>query len=165
MQFSIDPISAADDRRIGEIIRAVGAEYGAVGDGFGPSDPEVSEMSNNYRDDLGSRYFVAQIQGELIGGAGIAPFGDRIDICEFKKLFILPEGRGLGIGRTLTESCLKFAKATGYRKCYLDTLSTMTAAIALYRKIGFKELDQPLDGTIHGGCDVWMLLDLNAVNL
>jgi putative acetyltransferase len=33
----------------------------------------------------------------------------------------------------------------------------MTAAIALYEKMGFKHLSQPLDGSIHGGCDVWMM--------
>jgi putative acetyltransferase len=33
----------------------------------------------------------------------------------------------------------------------------MTSAIALYEKLGFTHLERPLDGTIHGGCDVWML--------
>jgi putative acetyltransferase len=52
---------------------------------------------------------------------------------------------------------LEFAKEEGFLGCYLDTLNSMTAAIALYEKMGFKHLSQPLDGSIHGGCDVWMM--------
>ncbi|EGA69497.1 putative acetyltransferase [Vibrio sinaloensis DSM 21326] len=33
----------------------------------------------------------------------------------------------------------------------------MESAIKLYERLGFHHLDQPLEGTEHGGCDVWML--------
>lgn len=157
MNFTIEAITPADDAAICQIIKTVGAEFGAIGDGFGPSDSEVLNMSQHYQEDLKSRYFVARINDQIVGGGGIAPFGTQKDICELKKLFLLPQARGKGIGRALSIKCLSFAQAQGFKGCYLDTLENMTSAISLYEALGFKHLDAPLDGTEHNGCDVWML--------
>ncbi|WP_207062239.1 GNAT family N-acetyltransferase [Motiliproteus sp. SC1-56] len=160
MTLQLEPIDAADDAAIAHIIRTVGAEYGAIGEGFGPSDPEVEAMSRHYSPDRGSVYWVARLDGAVVGGGGIAPFGTEPDLCELRKLFLLSGARGRGIGRALAEQCLGSARELGYRRCYLDTLATMEAAIALYRQLGFDRLAQPLPGTPHSGCDVWMLKTL-----
>ncbi len=160
MSYKIQEIQKGDDSIICEIIKEVGAEYGAIGDGFGPSDPEVLCMSQNYRDSANSRYFVAKVQGKVVGGCGVAPFNGSTKICELKKLFLLPGSRGFGLGRKLTEQCLEYAKLKGFESCYLDTLKNMKSAIALYENLEFKYLDKPLAGTEHNGCDVWMLKQL-----
>ncbi|SEF63046.1 GNAT family N-acetyltransferase [Vibrio hangzhouensis] len=148
------------DEAICHVIQSVGAEFGAVGEGFGPSDPEVAAMSGHYVETQGSLYLVALVDGKVVGGCGIAPFASHDDVCELKKLFLLPESRGLGLGKKLTEQCLEFASEHGYRQCYLDTLASMTSAIQLYESMGFTHLTQPLEGTIHNRCDVWMLKTL-----
>ena len=157
MRYKIQEIKPLDDTAIGNIIKKVGEEYGAIGDGFGPSDAEVNAMSQQYADENVSRYFIATIKGNIVGGCGIAAFNGSNDVCELRKLFLLPENRGLGLGKKLTEDCLKYAQHKGYTKCYLDTLKSMQSAISLYEKLGFKHLDKSLAGTIHNGCDVWML--------
>lgn len=157
MDFKITPISKQYDATVGDIIKAVGAEHSAIGEGFGPSDPEVTCMSEHYHDDNRGLYLVALIDGKVVGGCGIAQFADDEKVCELRKLFLLPESRGLGLGKTLTESCLAYAKSKGYLQCYLDTLSNMQPAIRLYEGLGFKHLTQPLAETEHSGCDVWML--------
>ncbi|WP_026970882.1 GNAT family N-acetyltransferase [Aliagarivorans marinus] len=160
MSLHIRPIQASDDVRVQQIILQVGKEFGAIGEGFGPSDAEVAQMSQHYLAEQRSCYFVAELGGELVGGGGIAAFNHSADTCELRKLFILPQGRGQGVGRQLSQACLAFAKDQGYSRCYLDTLSNMDAAIALYHSLGFERLTQPLDGTIHNGCDVAMLKTL-----
>ena len=160
MQYKIREIRAEDDDKICNIIKAVGSEYGAIGDGFGPSDLEVQCMSKHYSGQNNSLYLVAEINNQLVGGGGIAAFQKSNEICELRKLFLLPTSRGSGIGKKLTQECLKFAKSKSYKKCYLDTLSNMTSAIALYESLGFTHLKHPLEETIHGGCDVWMLKNL-----
>lgn len=160
MSYEIQEIKPLHDTKVCEIIKKVGEEYGAIGEGFGPSDPEVNAMSQSYKDESSSRYLVATIKGSIVGGSGIAAFNGSNDVCELRKLFLLPESRGLGLGKKLTEDCLEYAKRKGYKKCYLDTLRSMKSAIALYEKLGFKHLDKPLEGTIHNSCDVWMLKDL-----
>ena len=157
MKYEIEEISPHDDAEICKIIKKVGEEYGAVGEGFGPSDPEVNTMSQNYNHEHASRYLVATIEGRIVGGSGVAAFNGSDEVCELRKLFLLPESRGLGLGKKLSEDCLEYAKSKGYKKCYLDTLKSMTSAISLYEKLGFEHLDKPLEGTIHSGCDVWML--------
>ncbi|WP_022942950.1 GNAT family N-acetyltransferase [Psychromonas hadalis] len=158
MLYNVKPIKRTHDKSICNIIKQVGREYGAIGEGFGPSDSEVEAISQHYLTINNSCYFIATIDNKVVGGAGIASFQENI--CELKKLFLLPESRGLGIGKALTAQCLSYAKNAGYQYCYLDTLSNMKSAIKLYESFAFKRLNQPLDNTIHGGCDVWMLKTL-----
>lgn len=157
MTAVIKPIRADQDADICAIIKAVGAEFGAVGEGFGPSDPEVLAMSEYYTADKQSLYLVATVDGKIVGGCGLAPFQGSAQTCELKKLFLLPESRGLGLGKALAERCLDFACQQGFKQCYLDTLTSMKSAIQLYEKLGFIHLNSPLEGTEHSGCDVWML--------
>ena len=160
MGYVVQEIKSEHDLKVCEIIKTVGKEYGAIGEGFGPSDPEVEAMSLYYKNENASRYFVSSIDGSVVGGGGIASFNNNNDICELRKLFLLPESRGLGIGKNIVEECLQYAKSQGYKKCYLDTLTSMKSAIILYEKLGFQHLDSPLEGTIHNGCDIWMLKEL-----
>jgi len=160
MSHSIAPIQSQDDAAIAHIIKSIGAEFGAIGEGFGPSDAEVEHMSQHYIMDTKSIYFVVKMENKVVGGCGLAALTNGSDIAELRKLFLLPETRGLGIGQALAEQCLNFAKQHDYQQCYLDTLSSMTAAIKLYQKLGFKHLTQPIEGTVHSGCNVWMLKDL-----
>lgn len=162
MSYTIAKIQQDDDPVICDIIKQVGAEFGAVGDGFGPSDTEVLCMSQHYLESSRSLYLVARLNGVVVGGCGIAPFNASNEICELKKLFLLPPGRGFGIGRALASQCLDFARLQGFQSCYLDTLKSMSAAIALYETLGFSHLDGPLPSTLHGGCDVWMLKQLQS---
>lgn len=157
MNYTINPIQSDDNPRVCEIIKQVGIEYGAIGEGFGPSDNEVLAMSHHYNNVDRSLYLVAKINGNIVGGCGIAPFNQSTNYCELKKLFLLPESRGLGLGRKLTEACLEYAKSKGFAHCYLDTLSNMEQAISLYEQLGFEHLSKPLVGTEHNGCDIWML--------
>ncbi|TKB49167.1 GNAT family N-acetyltransferase [Ferrimonas aestuarii] len=161
---TIRPIQPSDDAEICRIIKQVGAEFGAIGDGFGPSDAEVLAMSAHYgqgaNDNHNSCYLVATMNGLVVGGCGVAPFQGSLHTCELKKLFLLPQGRGRGIGKALTLACLAFAKEQNFRRCYLDTLKTMTTAIELYQQLGFTHLDAPLAASEHRGCDVWMIKTL-----
>ncbi|WP_456416343.1 GNAT family N-acetyltransferase [Thiolapillus sp.] len=161
MAYTIEKIRPEHDRDICRIIKRVGAEYGAVGDGFGPADEEVLCMSRHYGRNSNRIYLVATRDGQAVGGGGIAAFNGSSTICELRKLFLLAESRGQGLGEALALKCLAHAKAMGYTQCYLDTLSSMKAAISLYEKLGFTHLRAPLDGTNHHGCDVWMIKELS----
>lgn len=160
MEISIQKITRNDDSSICNIIKCVGAEFGAIGEGFGPSDSEVLHMSKYYTHEFKSLYLVARVDGVIVGGCGVAPFAQRDDICELRKLFLLPESRGVGIGRKLVSECLTYATLQKFDRCYLDTLKNMNSAICLYESMGFEHLSKPLEESLHSGCDIWMMKKL-----
>ncbi|MGO1297930.1 MAG: GNAT family N-acetyltransferase [Vibrio sp.] len=160
MDMHITPITTEHDAAIREIIETVGSEYGAIGEGFGPSDPEVQAMSEHYHTQLGCQYYVACKDGKVLGGGGIAPFLDSASVCELRKVFLSADARGQGVGKQLVLTCLDFARQAGYTHCYLDTLSGMKGAIALYERLGFQHRSEPMPGVVHTGCDIWMDITL-----
>lgn len=159
-RFPIRPIIAADDPAIAAIIRRVMPEFGAVGDGFAINDPEVDWISQAYATPR-AVYFVVEHGGIVKGGGGVAPLieGDP-DTCELRKMYFLPELRGLGAGAALMTRCLDAARGFGFERCYLETLGGMDAAMKLYERTGFQRIDAPLGDTGHGGCNTFYLLNL-----
>ncbi len=157
---TIRPIRPADDERIAHIIRTVMTEYDAVGPGFSIMDPEVDEMSAAYAGPEAA-YFVATLDDEVVGGAGVGPLvGGPQDVCELKKMYLLEDARGHGLGHRLLERCLGAARTAGYARCYLETLGHMTDARRLYERNGFELLDAPMGDTGHSGCDGWYIREL-----
>jgi putative acetyltransferase len=153
--FTIEPIRPEDDRAVASIIRAVMPEFGACGAGFAIQDAEVDTMHAAYSEPR-SRYFVLRKDGEVVGGAGIAPLaGGGPGVCELRKMYLLPAARGAGQGERLLRLCLDEARGLGFTTCYLETTSKMVQAQALYRKLGFEPLVAPRGDTGHFGCDRW----------
>jgi putative acetyltransferase len=156
----IRPIASSDDAAMADVIRAVMPEFGANGPGFAINDPEVDALSVAYGQPRAA-YYVLDRNGTVLGGAGIAPLeGGANETCELRKMYVLPEARGFGHGRRLLERCLVSARQFGYRRCYLETLTGMDAAMKLYTQTGFKALPAPLGKTGHFACDRYYAIDL-----
>ena len=158
--FNIRPIEPRDDASMAVVIRTVMPEFGATGDGFAINDPEVDWMSKAYSEPR-CAYFVVEADGVVMGGGGVAPLaGGDPGVCELRKMYFLPALRGQGAGAAMMQRCLDAARTLGFRKCYLETLSGMDAAMRLYERSGFRRIACSMGNTGHGGCNTFYLLDL-----
>jgi putative acetyltransferase len=160
--LTIRPISLDDEPAMAAVIRTVMPEFGASGPGFAIHDPEVDQMCRAYQR-TGAAYFVVEDPetSEVVGGGGVAPL-DRADpdVCELRKMYFLPRVRGRGAGRRMLETCLSTARALGYRRCYIETLTGMDTAQRLYQRAGFQRIEGAMGHTGHFACDRYYLLTL-----
>ncbi|TAL86458.1 MAG: GNAT family N-acetyltransferase [Rhodanobacter sp.] len=158
--FTIRPITLDDNPTMAAVIRRVMPEFGADGPGFAIHDAEVDTLYQAYAQPR-SAYFVVERDGQILGGGGVAALENaEPEVCELRKMYFLPQARGIGAGSAMMKRCLEAARSFGFRRCYLETLTGMDAARALYRRSGFTPLDAPMGGTGHFSCDQFYILDL-----
>ena len=86
--------------------------------------------------------------------------GDVPGVCELRKMYFLPEARGIGAGAAMMAVCLDYAREAGYRQCYLETLTGMDAAASLYERSGFTRIPKSMGATGHFGCNRFYLREL-----
>lgn len=95
---------------------------------------EVATLPGLYAPPRG-RLLLATEAERSAGCIALRPIDDRV--CEMKRLFVRPECRGSGLGRTLAERIIAEARGIGYTSMRLDTLPVMQGAIRLYESLGF----------------------------
>jgi putative acetyltransferase len=162
LNFSFRPIRPEDNRQVARLIRTVMSEFACVGEGYSIMDSELEDMFAAYNHPKAA-FFVITSSGddEILGCGGIAPLaGGEGDTCELKKMYFYPALRGYGLGRRMLELCLETARNLGFRRCYLETVDRMTAANALYQKMGFERMDAPMGATGHCSCEGWYVKEL-----
>jgi putative acetyltransferase len=158
--FSIRTIEPGDNPALAEVVRNTLAEFGANKPGTVYFDPTTDALYKVFQKPR-SIYYVVLKDDKIIGGGGIYPTdGLPADTCELVKMYLLPEARGLGLGRLLIEKCLQFAKESGYNKVYLETMPELKNALKVYEKMGFKYLDGPMGNSGHFGCELWMMMTI-----
>ncbi|WP_348272924.1 GNAT family N-acetyltransferase [Mesorhizobium sp. YR577] len=75
---------------------------------------------------------------------------DQPGACELKRLYVQAAARRAGVGRALIEEAIVHAASLGYRKVMLDSLPSMTSAIALYISLGFQSVEPYWDNLVPG---------------
>lgn len=158
--IEIRALRKEDNPRLAKIVRDTLAEFGANHPNTVYYDPTTDSLFEMFQTH-GSKYFLAELDGEMVGGGGIYPTdGLPQDTCELVKMYLLPQARGLGLGRKLIEKCIEAANDLGYKNIYLETMPELKQALYVYEKFGFKFLKGPMGNSGHTGCSMWMLKEL-----
>jgi putative acetyltransferase len=121
------------------VTRALFREYAqAIGTdlAYQSFDAELAALPSPYVPPRGALY-IAYVGNEVAGCVALRPLAD--DVGEMKRLYVREAYRSFGLGRRLVDTVIAAARAAGHRELRLDTLADMTAAQALYRRLGFVE--------------------------
>ena len=157
MNILLRKIESSDNPILAKIVKDTLAEFGANHPNtvyFDPTTDTLFELFQVPR----AVYNVAEIDGKMVGGGGIYPTeGLPADTCELVKMYLLPEARGIGLGKLLIEKCIEQARDLGYKKIYLESMPELQNALKVYEKFGFNYLNGPMGNSGHTGCSLWML--------
>lgn len=154
--INIRNIRKEDNPLLSKIVKSTLAEFGANHPNTVYYDLTTDTLFEVFQTPR-SAYFVAEVNGEVVGGGGIYPTdGLPEDTCELVKMYLLPQGRGLGLGRTLIEKCIVAAVENGFKNIYLETMPELKQALSAYEKFGFEYLKGPMGNSGHTGCSLWM---------
>lgn len=126
---------AGEEDKILCLVRKVLSGYGLK---INPeeTDKDLSDLVDFYFDNKG--WFAVIDHGdEIIGSYGIFRVSEKV--CELRKMYLLPEYQGKGLGRLMMEDAIHQAKTLGYAEIILETNKLLDKAIHLYKKYGFKK--------------------------
>lgn len=154
----IRPITATDSLWVKSLILGCMAEHGVGGPGTLEQDGFLHDMFAFYQQPR-RQYFIVEHNGERVGGGGFAPLKGAAEddqICELQRVFFRPDARGRGFGKALLATIEQTAAALGFQSIYLETITGLQPAIALYEKIGYQHLEHPIGNTGHFICTVFM---------
>ena len=102
----------------------------------------------------GGQIFLAIDDEErVVGCCALIPHPEK-DSHELAKMAVSPDAQGKGIGRQLGEALLAYARSHGVKRIFLEGNTHLEASIALYRRLGFKEI--PLIDNAYERCDILM---------
>jgi GNAT superfamily N-acetyltransferase len=118
---------------------------------------EVADLPGKYAPPKGELLVAWDTIEQPVACIGLRPLADR-NTCEMKRLYVVPEARSFGLGKTLAQAVIEAAKERGYSTLRLDTLPTMATAASLYERMGFRRIEAYYAPTPPG--TMFMELDL-----
>jgi ribosomal protein S18 acetylase RimI-like enzyme len=137
--FVIKPaVTDTDLHHVGELFRSYVESLG-IDLGYQDFESELASLPGKYAPPKGALFIAKNGQGHAIGCAGLRPLSEN-GVCEMKRLYVAPIGRGMGLGKALMHLVLAEAARLGYQEIRLDTLPNMAEAISMYKKVGFVEI-------------------------
>lgn len=113
-------------------------------------ESELASLPGMYAPPAGALLLARHADETALGCVALRALEEQ-HVCEMKRLYVVPDARGLSLGRALVEAVVAEARLLGYREMRLDSLPSMRAAIGLYRRLGFVEIQpyyaSPIEGT------------------
>jgi carbonic anhydrase len=155
--------SAAEVSRARELFEEYAAWLG-LNLCFQNFDKELAELPGAYVPPSG-RLFLAIEDDQIAGCVALRKIdaGEISEaVCEMKRLYVRPAFRGTGLGRMLTETVIENAREIGYARMRLDTLpGKMDRAIAMYRSLGFEDIERYYNNPVEGAAFMELKLSKN----
>lgn len=134
--FLIRSWEKRDRASVSSLIAKVLAEYGLHWDPT-DTDRDVVEVETFYQQ-TGGEFWVVEDQGKLVGSAGYYPISRGNQAVEIRKMYLLPEVRGKGLGQFLLTQLESAISQQNYQEIWVETATVLKEAIKLYEKNGYQ---------------------------
>ena len=132
-------VASVDDGPGGELAQAMRDEIAEIYDGLELDGPSMPKAGAEELSPPGGAFIVGLRDGEPVCCGGVKRL--TTEICEIKKMYVVPEARGQGVARILLHELETTALALGYPVARLDTGPKQVHAQALYRSEGYEEVE------------------------
>jgi ribosomal protein S18 acetylase RimI-like enzyme len=110
-----------------------------VTENFGPTTPDrTSTVTPAELVPPHGTFVVVEEDGRPVAGGGIRRLEDGVG--EIKRMYVIPDARGRGHARRVLDALEAAAADLGYRRLRLDTAQSMTTAMAMYRRAGYRDI-------------------------
>ena len=117
-------------------IASILAEYGLDWEPDG-ADIDVLEVEQFYLD-TGGKFWTIEHQGKLVGTSAYYPVSRGDKAVEIRKMYLLPEARGQGLGGFLLQQLEEAIAARGFKTIWIETASVLKEATQLYERRGYQ---------------------------
>lgn len=136
-------MTATDNEAVAALIRDNLKQFGLDIPGTVYFDEGLDSLSDYYgKEDR--RYFVIEDNaGKVIGGIGFARFDAMKNTAELQKLYLADSAKGSGLGYELINLIEEKMREAGFKQSYLETHDNLQAAIHIYEKCGYREIERP----------------------
>lgn len=124
-------------------------------------DEAVNHLSDYYlaNPDKRTYYVVLDESNTVIGGIGLDELAFLPGTAELQKLYLTDKAKGSGLSYKLMDLIENTARNMGYSQMYLETHDNLAAAIHVYEKCGYKEIDRP-EAVVHSSMNRFYLKEL-----
>lgn len=133
----IRPATNADRAAIRGLVEVCLAEFGLCSN-YDSSDKDLLDLDASYALSGGAFLVAEDLDGTIVGTVGIAAMGPKQ--MKLRKMYVASDQRGRGLGRRLFDSALREARERGCATIFLETMNSMSAAIAMYEAAGFSQV-------------------------
>lgn len=132
--FTIRSWQPSDRTAAANVIGQVLGEYGLRWEPEG-ADRDVLQVEDCYAD---GEFWVVELGGKVVGTAAYYPIDRSENAVEIRKMYLLPEARGQGLGRFLLQALEAAIVQKGFAEIWIETASVLKEAVVLYEKSGYQ---------------------------
>ncbi|MBK4730888.1 GNAT family N-acetyltransferase [Oxynema sp. CENA135] len=133
----IRPWQPQDRDRCARIIETILREYGLGWEPQG-ADRDVLEVERCYLQ-AGGEFWAIEREGEIVATSAYTPIARGNRAVEIRKMYLLPEVRGRGLGRFLLQQLEAAIVRRQFQQIWIETASVLTEAIHLYESSGYRQ--------------------------
>ncbi|MDP9311075.1 MAG: GNAT family N-acetyltransferase [Chloroflexota bacterium] len=135
--ITIREATNSDRERVEALVIPILLEFRLQPD-FTSSEADLKDIEATY---LGGMFkLVEDKNGNLVGTLAVLRLND--EVCKLRKMYLIPQARGKGVGRYMLEQAISIARDLGFKTMMLETVSTLQDAIRLYTRAGFQPVTQ-----------------------